>query len=168
MSQYFYDKIILEYNGVYRDFLVAESLSVYNICSTFAMDLQKAFCHATFVCVVKLPENTKLTFVGQGRVSSLPFRATIFHTWPVISSLYDDRLNAQIPGAQLVKNGVYQVVTDPPDLNADTATPPAPLHVTIQHLKNINTFDLSGKTGLVKFRLESELDIDRYWILCFT
>jgi hypothetical protein len=127
--------VILEYNGTYREHVVVESLSVYNVCRTFDIHLSKGLS-AQWVCLVKLPENTEFPFTGKG-------------------------LNAEVTGSVLVKGGVYAVRTNPVDVNADTRVVPEPLIITVRHMQQTATFDLSGKTGLVKFRYESDLGVDR-------
>ena len=70
-------------------------------------------------------------------------------------------LRTYVPGSALTKGVMYEIVTEPADISREDSSPPAPLVVTIQHLKRAVKFDLSGKMGLVKFRIESELYVDR-------
>jgi hypothetical protein len=137
---HFFDPVMLEYNGNYAEFQVACDLSAFNICEAFKIDIGRGFA-AKWVALIRrsgtaAEQGERFSFFGEG-------------------------LRVHVPGKYLTKNAMYEVVTDPPDITREDSNPPPPLIVTIQHLKKAMRFDLTGKMGLVKFRIESELNVDR-------
>ena len=118
-TDFFFDPVMLEYNGNYAEFQVACDLSAFNICSAFRLDIGRGFA-SKWLCVVNSRTRERIEFVGEG-------------------------LRTYVPGSALVRGAMYEVVTEPRDITREESFNPPPLIVTIQHLKKAMRFDLSGK-----------------------